>query len=183
MKPDTVQRSKFLSLILRHQPEKIGLTLDAAGWVEVDVLLAACGAHGVAMTRAELEALVAGSDKQRFALSADGLRIRANQGHSVPVELGYEPAEPPAVLYHGTVVRFLDGIQREGLKKGQRHHVHLSATPDTAVAVGSRRGEAIVLQVDAAAMRREGHLFYRTPNGVWLTEAVPPRYISCAPSR
>src|SRR5438067_2105819 len=118
--------SKFLSLVLRHKPEEVGIVLDAAGWVGVEEVLAACGRHGVAITRAELDEIVAGSDKQRFAFSDDGARIRASQGHSVQVELGYEPADPPPTLYHGTVEKFLPSIRENGILKGERHHVHLS---------------------------------------------------------
>src|SRR5882724_880546 len=129
-----VQISKILSLVLRHKPEEIGVALDEGGWIEVDTLLKACAAHGFAISGVELDAVVAGSDKQRFAFSEDRLRIRANQGHSVEVELGYAPAEPPEVLYHGTAEKYVDAIRREGLLKRQRHHVHLSPTVQTAAA-------------------------------------------------
>jgi putative RNA 2'-phosphotransferase len=173
----TVQTSKFLSLVLRHQPEKIGVTLDAAGWVGVSELLKAMTRHGKPLTEAELRRVVETSDKKRFALSDDGLRIRASQGHSVEVELGYEPATPPDVLYHGTVGRFLSPIRATGLQKGQRHHVHLSRDIETATKVGGRRGEAVILSVDAAGMAREGLVFSVSANGVWLTEHVPARFI------
>jgi len=132
-----IRISKFLSLVLRHKPEEIGITLDPAGWIDVDSLLAACAAHGSPITRDQLDSIVAGSDKQRFAFSEDRLRIRANQGHSVEVELGYAPAEPPEILYHGTAEKYVDSIRREGLLKRQRHHVHLSPTVQTAAAVMS----------------------------------------------
>jgi putative RNA 2'-phosphotransferase len=169
--------SKRLSYVLRHRPDSIGIVLDAAGWVAVDDLLAALARHGAAVARERLEQVIAGNDKQRFALSEDGVRIRASQGHSVPVELGYEPAEPPETLYHGTVERFLEAIRREGLQRGSRHHVHLSAEPGTATKVGERRGSAVILRIRTAAMRRGGHLFWRTANGVWLAESVPADYI------
>ena len=172
-----VRTSKFLSLVLRHEPAKIGITLDDAGWTDVGALLAACAAHGVTITRGELEQIVATSDKQRFALSPDGARIRANQGHSVPVELGLLPAEPPARLYHGTVDKFMDSIRATGLAKGERHHVHLSAELATATKVGSRRGLPVILTIRAGEMAAAGHLFYRSENGVWLTDHVPPEYI------
>jgi putative RNA 2'-phosphotransferase len=173
----TVHTSKFLSLVLRHQPEKIGITLDPAGWVGVRELLDALGRHGRSMSEVELRQVVETSDKKRFAFSEDGLRIRASQGHSVGVELGYEPATPPDVLYHGTVARFVESIRTGGLLKGQRHHVHLSRDVETAEKVGGRRGEAVVLTVDAGAMVRDGLVFYVSANGVWLTEHVPARYI------
>jgi putative RNA 2'-phosphotransferase len=175
---DHTRLSKFLSLILRHEPAKVGLTLDEAGWVGVPDLLAALARHGRPITREALLHVVATSDKKRFALSEDGTRIRASQGHSVEVELGYEPATPPALLYHGTVDRFLHSIREQGLIKGERHHVHLSADPETATKVGSRRGRAVVLRIDAAGMARDGLLFYLSANGVWLTDHVPARFIT-----
>lgn len=174
---DGVRVSKFLSLVLRHQPQRAGLVLDEAGWVAVDDLLAGCARCGVVLDREGLEQIVRESDKQRFALSEDGQRIRANQGHSVKVSLGLEPVTPPAVLYHGTVDRFVASIRAEGLRRGKRHHVHLSETVETAVVVGSRRGRAVVLRVRAGAMHDDGHEFFRSENGVWLTEHVPPHYL------
>lgn len=170
-------QSKLLSLVLRHDPTSIGITLDSAGWTEVDALLQALARHGSALSRYELEQLVRESDKQRFALSADGQLIRANQGHSVDVELGYTPVEPPDVLFHGTVARFLPSIRRHGLLKGRRHQVHLSSTRELAVAVAQRRGAPTVLAVASAEMARAGHAFFRSHNGVWLTEHVPPRFL------
>jgi putative RNA 2'-phosphotransferase len=169
--------SKFLSLVLRHQPQTIGLTLDEAGWVEVDELLRALGRHGHPTDRAQLEQVVAQSDKQRFALSPDGRRIRANQGHSVPVELGYTPQTPPERLYHGTAARNLPAIQAEGLVRGSRHHVHLSPDVDTAYRVGQRHGAPVVLPILAGDMHRQGYPFYQSDNGVWLTEHVPPQFL------
>ncbi|KUH38706.1 MULTISPECIES: RNA 2'-phosphotransferase [Streptomyces] len=171
----TVKVSKYLSRHLRHEPERIGLVLDAHGWVPVDDLLHALARHGVPLSRAELEHVVASSDKQRFAL--DGDRIRANQGHSVEVDLALPPAEPPAYLYHGTVAASLDAIRADGLRPMGRHHVHLSPDRETARRVGARRGRPVVLAVDAAAMHRDGHVFRVSANGVWLTDAVPPRYL------
>jgi putative RNA 2'-phosphotransferase len=169
--------SKFLSLVLRHQPEKIGIQLDAAGWVAVDELLATCRRNGVTLTREQLDALVATSDKRRFAFDETGTKIRANQGHSVPVELGYEPAVPPETLYHGTVEKFLPSIRSGGLTKRGRHHVHLSADQAMASKVGERRGAPIVLPVNAGAMHRRGHVFMQSDNGVWLVDHVPPEFI------
>lgn len=167
--------SKYLSRHLRHQPERIGITLDAQGWVRIDDLLHAAARHGFAFTRGELDHAVAANDKQRFAV--DGDRIRANQGHTVPVELGLPPAEPPAYLYHGTVGHALDAIRAEGLRPMDRHHVHLSPDRETATRVGARRGRPVVLSVDAGAMHRAGHIFHVSANGVWLTDAVPPAFL------
>jgi putative RNA 2'-phosphotransferase len=172
-----VKISKFLSLVLRHQPDKIGLKLDSAGWVYVEELLEACQSHGFPLTKNELEAVVAGNDKQRFSFSYDRLQIRANQGHSVDINLGYQPIAPPEELYHGTVERFLMAILDSGLSKGKRHHVHLSADLETAQKVGARRGVPVILRVMSGRMHRDGYLFFRSENGVWLTDNVPPEYL------
>ncbi|WP_369365815.1 RNA 2'-phosphotransferase [Streptomyces sp. CG4] len=171
----TVKVSKYLSKHLRHQPERIGLTLDPAGWVEIDTLIAAAAAHGFRITREELDHVVATNDKRRFAI--EGSRIRASQGHSIEVDLGLPPATPPPYLYHGTVARSLDPIRADGLRPMNRHDVHLSANRETATRVGARRGRPVVLTVDAGAMHRDGHIFRVSANGVWLTRAVPPRYL------
>lgn len=173
----TKRLSKFLSLVLRHRPEEIGIELDEAGWVEVERLLEALSAHGKQVAREQLEHVVAASDKQRFAVSGDGVWIRANQGHSVEVELGYEPAEPPEILFHGTPRQFLESILATGLNRGRRHHVHLSATEATATAVGGRRGRPVVLRILAGKMHAAGHTFYVSANSVWLTEHVPREFI------
>jgi len=175
--PVTTTTSKFLSLVLRHRPELLGLELDAGGWVLVDELLARLAAHGQPLTRALLEQIVTTSPKQRFAISADGRSIRAQQGHSIPVELGYSVLVPPQLLYHGTIERAWHSIRVRGLERMQRHHVHLSDDPDSARSVGARRGKPVLLEIDAGGMERAGHVFWRTDNGVWLTEAVPPEYI------
>jgi putative RNA 2'-phosphotransferase len=176
-KDRTTRVSKFLSLVLRHEPEKIRITLDPSGWVDVETLLAALAAHRFPVTPDELREVVAGSDKQRFALSEDGLRIRANQGHSVPVELGYEAAEPPDVLYHGTAQKHIESIRKQGLTKQARHHVHMYADTAPAANVGQRHGKLVMLEVRARQMREAGMLFYRTPNGVWLTDHVPAEFL------
>jgi putative RNA 2'-phosphotransferase len=175
---DAVRVSKRLSYVLRHRPSSIGVTLDDAGWADVARLLAALAAHGLPLTRAELDHVVATNDKQRFAFDASGTRIRASQGHSRPVDLGCVPETPPSELFHGTVARFVPAILAEGLKPGRRHAVHLSADVATARVVGGRRGDPVVLRVDAAAMAGDGHRFTRSANGVWLVDAVPPRYLS-----
>ncbi|MEZ6090303.1 MAG: RNA 2'-phosphotransferase [Pirellulaceae bacterium] len=174
-----VSTSKFLSLLLRHRPEVIGVTLDGEGWLCIDELITQANAHGKALTLELLHEVVATNDKQRFALSEDGLRIRASQGHSVSgVELNLEQKTPPEILYHGTVAAFLDGIRATGLHKRSRHHVHLSPDEETAIKVGSRRGKPIILRVAAETMHRDGHQFYLSANGVWLVDAVPATYLS-----
>jgi putative RNA 2'-phosphotransferase len=175
MKTDLVKISKKMSYALRHRPDAVGITLDPQGWVAVTDLLTA-----LRISRATLDEVVEGNDKQRFAV--DGERIRASQGHSVPVDLGYEPATPPAALFHGTAARNVESIQRDGLRKGRRHHVHLSADTATAFAVGRRHDptSVAILRVDAPAMIDSGYDFFRSANGVWLTDAVPPAFITSA---
>ncbi|MFE5481517.1 RNA 2'-phosphotransferase [Streptomyces sp. NPDC056527] len=171
----TVKVSKYLSKHLRHQPERIGLVLDANGWTEIDTLLRAAAEHGFPISRAELDHVVAANDKKRFAI--EGTRIRASQGHTVTVDLDLPPAEPPAYLYHGTVASHLDAIRAEGLRPMARHHVHLSPDRETATRVGARRGRPVVLSVDAGAMHRAGYVFHVSANGVWLTDTVPPKFL------
>ena len=169
--------SKFLSLILRHSPETIGLQLDENGWADVTELITKAAAHRQTFDKATLEMVVAGNDKQRFAFNEDHTRIRANQGHSINVELNLVAQEPPEVLYHGTVAKFLSNIQQEGLLKMSRQHVHLSKERATAEKVGSRRGVPVILTVRSGQMFRDGLAFYLSENGVWLTDAVPAKYI------
>ncbi|BCK69883.1 putative RNA 2'-phosphotransferase [Streptomyces libani subsp. rufus] len=171
----SVRLSKYLAKHLRHEPERIGISLDAQGWVPVAELMAAAARHGFPFTREELAAVVAGNDKQRYAL--DGDRIRANQGHSVPVDLDLPPAVPPAHLFHGTVARSVAAIREEGLRPMSRHAVHLSPDRETATRVGARRGKPVVLTVDAGAMHRAGHVFRVSANGVWLTSRVPAPFL------
>jgi putative RNA 2'-phosphotransferase len=174
--------SKLLSFGLRHRPDELGLQLDAAGWADVDQVLESLAVRGEQLTLEELLQVVATSDKKRFALSEDGRRIRANQGHSVSVELGLRPREPPPRLYHGTVDRFLDRIRAEGLLRGSRTHVHLSSDEGTARVVASRRkGLPVILTVRAGAMHADGFPFYLSDNGVWLTAHVPARYLDVPP--
>jgi putative RNA 2'-phosphotransferase len=175
---DVVRVSKRLSYVLRHQPGSVGLTLDDAGWVDVDALLIALAAHGLRLAPDELRHVVATNDKRRFAFDETGTRIRASQGHSRPVDLGYLPESPPDELFHGTVERFLAAILAEGLRPGRRHAVHLSTDVATARTVGGRRGRPVVLRVDAAAMAAAGHVFTRSANGVWLTGTVPPERLT-----
>lgn len=170
--------SKFLSKYLRHEPEALGLVLAPGGWVGVDDLLAGAAKIGFVIERDELTQVVAESDKQRFAFDDTGTHIRANQGHSTEVDLDLPEAVPPPELYHGTVEKFLAAILAEGLKKMDRHDVHLSPDTATAAKVGERRGKPIILTVDAAAMTTAGYKFRVSTNGVWLTDHVPAKYLS-----
>lgn len=170
--------SKFISKHLRHAPEAIGLTLGDAGWVPIAALTAAAARVGFPIQPDELTEVVRRCDKQRFAIDPTGSLIRANQGHSVDVDLALEPVPPPVALFHGTAARFRDAILASGLLKMSRQHVHLSADPTTAVAVGRRHGKPIVFTVDSISMTRDGFAFFRAANGVWLTDHVPARYLS-----
>jgi putative RNA 2'-phosphotransferase len=170
-----------MSLVLRHQPGHIGLAQDGAGWADIDELLARAAAAGRAITRDQLNEVVATSDKRRFALSDDGLRIRANQGHSIEVDLGLAPLAPPELLLHGTASRFVESILRTGLERRSRHHVHLTENPAIGEAVGRRYGRAVILRIAAGAMAAEGFTFFRSANDVWLVESVPPRFIEVRP--
>ncbi len=172
-----IKTSKYLILHLRHQPAKLGLTLEPGGWVVVADLLAACATHHFPISRETLNQVVAGNDKQRFAFDKTGNKIRANQGHSVAVDLQLEPMPPPAHLYHGTGEKSVEAILKSGLLKMQRHHVHLSAEVETARRVGARHGRPAVLVIDASAMHLAGHPFYQSDNGVWLADSVPPQYL------
>ena len=178
MRPDLVLKSRQLSRVLRHKPELWGVKLDREGWCGVDALLGGAAAHGESLSAEELHEIIETNDKERFTLSPDASRIRAAQGHSVSVDLKLRTVVPPPVLYHGTVRKHVEAIRREGLLPMRRHAVHLSATKEAAVAVGSRRGVAVVLVVDSHAMNRDGLRFQRADNGVWLTNAVPAKYIS-----
>jgi putative RNA 2'-phosphotransferase len=174
---ETIRVSKFLSLVLRHEPERVGLTLGEAGWLGVEELLQAVNRHGVALTLDQLRHVVATSDKKRFAFSEDGLRIRASQGHSVEVDLQYPPQTPPEILHHGTAARFLDSIRQHGLQKMERHDVHLSAETKLTLQVGGRHGKPVLLTIRAGDMHRAGFVFRCSANGVWLVDHVPPQFI------
>jgi len=174
---EIIRTSKFLSLVLRHEPERVGLKLGEAGWVGVDELLKAVNSHGVSLTLDQLKHIVATSDKKRFAFSEDGLCIRASQGHSVEVDLQYLPQTPPEILYHGTAVRFLDSIRQHGLQKLERHDVHLSAETKLTLQVGGRHGKPVLLTIRAGEMHRSGFVFRCSANGVWLVDHVPPQFI------
>lgn len=181
MRKELINKSKFLSMVLRHDPGKVCLTLDSAGWVDIESLLAAAKQHHYDMSRGDLDEIVRTNDKSRFAIDSANDRIRARQGHSVDVDLGLVPTRPPDRLYHGTVERFMDAIRTEGLQPGERHHVHLSATTAIARNVGARRGKPIVLTVRAGEMAQAGHDFYVSENGVWLTDFVPPEFVDTEP--
>ncbi|WP_028776912.1 RNA 2'-phosphotransferase [Shimazuella kribbensis] len=171
------QKSKFLSLILRHQPELIGLKLDKNGWVSVSQLLAGCAKHGKPLTMEELQFIIDTNNKKRFAFDEQKLRIRASQGHSINVDLGYEPTSPPPILYHGTSTQHVANILKNGLIKKSRHHVHLSLSKDTAWDVGKRHGSPVILTINAYQMEKDGYHFFLSDNGVWLTDHVPSLYI------
>lgn len=176
---DLVADSRFIIYVLRHDPTALGLTLDSAGWVSVETLLAALAKRGLGIDRQRLARLVTGLDKPR--LEMDGERIRASHGHSVEVDLDLEAAIPPATLFHGTIARNLARIHTEGLKPMNRRHVHLSPDVETAREVAARRGAPIILSVDAATMHTNGHLFLPTNHRVWLTATVPPHYLTPLP--
>lgn len=178
MPVDQIQLSKFLSFVLRHKPEEIGLTLSCDGWANINELVAKASAAGKTFSRDDLLAVVASSDKKRFSISADGLNVRAAQGHSVTVELGLPPQEPLSILYHGTATRFVDAILVEGLKPQARQQVHLSFDEATALRVGQRHGKPHIFKVDAGGMHGKGFKFYRADNGVWLTDHVPPEFLA-----
>ena len=172
--------SKFLSLILRHNPKKANLSLDTAGWASVSELLGNLEATRYSINFEQLKEIVDKNDKKRFQISDDSLRIRASQGHSINIDLQLTPKEPPTVLFHGTATRFVDAINQQGLKAGSRNHVHLSTNIDTALAVGQRYGKPVLLKIDAKTMHEQGVEFYLSENGVWLTEHVSTKYISLA---
>jgi putative RNA 2'-phosphotransferase len=172
-----VRVSKYLSKHLRHDPGRLGLTLAPGGWVEVEALLSACARNGVRISRAQLEEVVRGSDKQRFAFDETGTKIRANQGHTVAVDLQLTPMEPPDSLFHGTGEQTVAAIERHGLLKMARHHVHLSLDLQTAIKVGERHGRAAVFVVASGRMHADGATFYCSANGVWLVDHVPAAYL------
>lgn len=175
---DKKRISKFLSLLLRHRPEKIGLKLDENGWADIEELRMKSAKHKVKFTFEELEEVVNTNNKMRFIISDDQTKVRANQGHSLKdIDLEFENVEPPEFLYHGTVSKFMSNIKQQGLKKMNRQHVHLSKDRETAINVGSRRGNALILSIRSGEMYREGLEFYCSENGVWLANEVPTKYI------
>lgn len=172
--------SNYLSLVLRHKPEQIGIVLDKNGWTNIHQLILQSNTNGFELDEATIFEVVATSDKQRFAISEDGTNIRANQGHSIAVDLEHASLIPPDFLLHGTAARFLDSILINGLSKMSRQHVHLTENSDSAMAVGTRYGKPVLLRIDSNSMSKKGYTFYKSENGVWLVSAVPPEYISVA---
>jgi putative RNA 2'-phosphotransferase len=170
--------SKFISLVLRHKPEEIGLELDANGWADTKELIRRINEKGEGLTLEILKEIVETNDKKRFAFNEDHSMIRASQGHSIDIELGLEPVQPPEKLYHGTAEKNLASIMKTGIASQSRQHVHLSATTDMARQVGTRHGKPVVLTIDTAAMYKDGHVFFLSANKVWLTHSVPLKYIA-----
>ncbi len=171
-----VRLGRFLSLVLRHDPHAAGITLDEHGWADVNALLAGVNRTGRKIDLFTLERIVRENNKQRYSFNEDHTKIRANQGHSISVDVELREVEPPKYLYHGTASRFLPAIQAEGIRRMSRQYVHLSGDFETAMAVGKRHGIPVVITIDAAAMARDGVTFYRSENGVWLCEHVEPKY-------
>jgi putative RNA 2'-phosphotransferase len=177
MNNELIRYSKFMSLVLRHRPGLIGLSMDEGGWVHVESLLLGMNAKGLPIDMNLLERVVAENDKQRFIFNADRTKIRANQGHTIAVDLGLQPRTPPDILYHGTALKYHASIQTQGLLKGKRQAVHLSPDTQTALLVGRRHGEPVVLEVEAGRMAADGFVFFCSENGVWMVETVPPQYL------
>ena len=169
------QASKYLSFILRHQPDSIGLELSDEGWANINELIGKT--RKFKLTKELINTVVETNDKKRFLISEDGKRIKANQGHSIEVKLQLKPVTPPDFLLHGTAERFLESILKEGLTKQKRHHVHLSETQQTAMSVGKRYGKPALLIIDSKQMHGDGFEFLKTENGVWLVDSVPALYI------
>ena len=169
--------SKFLSLVLRHAPETLGIKLDSAGWVSVEDLMEKMNLNGQSVDFKVLQYIVDSNSKKRFAFNHDKSKIRANQGHSIKIDHGFEPRTPPKVLYHGTGLKSVESILEKGIEKRNRHHVHLSADKETAMKVGHRHGTPIVLEIMTLEMKNDGHEFYLSENNVWLTDFVPSKYI------
>lgn len=170
--------SRFISLILRHKPEVIGITLDEHGWADVDDMIAGINQSGkYKIDRDMLDEIVRTDEKQRYSYNEDHTLIRANQGHSIPVDVELEKVEPPEFLYHGTGEKFTVSIDKQGLIPKSRLYVHLSPDEETAVKVGRRHGKPVIYLVSAGNMKRDGYAFYRSVNGVWLTKEVPVKYL------
>ncbi|MBQ2347958.1 MAG: RNA 2'-phosphotransferase [Clostridia bacterium] len=175
---DNVNISKKLALVLRHNPQKIGITLDSNGWADVDILIENFNKKFKAeLTMEKLEEIVRTNDKKRYSFNEDKTKIRANQGHSINVDVELKQAVPPEILYHGTALRFADSIEKNGILKMNRLYVHLSLDEATPLKVGIRHGKPVIFKVKAGEMYRAGHIFYLSENNVWLTDSVSPQYI------
>lgn len=177
MNKNLVKLSKFVSLVLRHQPEVIGLKLDENGWAEVDRFIELAKQNGKNISISVLEEIVETNNKKRFAFNEDKSKIRANQGHSIEVNLDLPPQQPPDQLFHGTATKFIESIRQQGLISGSQQHVHMSSDETTAIKVGQRHGKPVVLKIKSAAMHQDGFLFFCSENSVWLTDFVPPQYL------
>lgn len=178
MKKVDINLSKFLSLILRHKPEVIGIKLDENGWCDVQELLVKMSNKGKNITREDLDYIVNTDNKNRYTYDEDGMKIRANQGHSLNVNLELKKEKPPKYLYHGTIKKYAEVILQEGIKKGKRQYVHLSSNLETANIVGKRRGIPVVLKIEAGMMNLNGYEFYLSKNKVWLCDYIPSKYVS-----
>jgi len=177
MKDQTKRISKLMSYVLRHNPAELDLDMDEQGWVSVEQLIDNARSKGKTISLDLVKEVVITNDKKRFSISEDGKRVRANQGHSITIDLSLKAVTPPSVLLHGTATKNLDSIMKQGLNKMNRHHVHLSENKSTALAVGTRYGKPILLKIDAERMADDGFEFYRSENDVWLVELVPAEYI------
>lgn len=175
---DKKRIGKFLSLVLRHSPETIDIELDENGWANVQELIEKCKKHRYHFSKEDLIEIVETNDKKRYSFNDTQNKIRANQGHSISIDLALTPVEPPEFLYHGTATRFLPSIMEQGIIKGSRQHVHLSKDKETATKVGSRHGKPAILTIMSGKMYKDGILFYQSDNGVWLTDYVDTKYIS-----
>lgn len=173
----TTNISRYIALLLRHHPEKAGLCLDEHGWVEVEALIQGVRRRYPEFNRAVLDEIVARDSKQRYAYNQDKTCIRANQGHSIPVDVELKQALPPAILYHGTGEKYVESIQKVGLIPKSRLYVHLSTDIQTAIQVGKRHGQPVIYQIDTQQMIHDGFIFYISANHIWLTKAVPVQYL------
>ncbi len=169
--------SRFLSLVLRHKPEEIGIKLDPNGWTNVTILISKMNSYGKNIDVETLEEILKTNNKKRFSFNEDKSLIRANQGHSIDIDLGYKTKIPPKKLFHGTAAKYVDSIYKTGIKKKNRHHVHLSKDFKTALSVGQRHGKPVVFEILTGQMIKEGFEFYESENGVWLTDEVPVKFI------
>lgn len=169
--------SKFLSLVLRHKPEEIGIELDLNGWTDVKTLIEKMNASGKHIDLETLKVIIETNTKKRFSFNKDKSLIRASQGHSIKIDLGYKTKTPPSRLFHGTGAKYVDSIFKTGIKKKNRHHVHLSKDVETALSVGQRHGKPVIFEILSDTMSTEGYEFYESENGVWLTDEIPVRFI------